>query len=69
MTIFDQSEKAYDKLITYSVENQVKVVAQIVQRFLVDIKTLRTITNTRCPLVSFLHNRANTNCDLSMNNL
>ena len=52
----------------FDVEHQVKIGARIVQRFMSDLKTVKTITNTRCPVVNFLHDKANVRCDVSLNN-
>lgn len=62
------NDKSYTEFLKFDVEHQVKIAARIIQRFFYDIKSLRTITNTRCPVVSFFHDKANINCDLSLNN-
>lgn len=53
----------------FDVEHQIKILSRIIQRFYYDIKSLKTITNTRCPVVRFNNDKLDINCDLSLNNL
>ncbi|CAF1021580.1 unnamed protein product [Brachionus calyciflorus] len=62
------NDKKYNEFLKFDVEHQIKVLSRIIQRFYYDIKSLKTITNTRCPVVRFHHDKANINCDLSLNN-
>lgn len=62
------NEKNYKKFIEFDIEIQVKILAQILQKDFSEIKKLYTITNTRCPLIRFVHQKLNVNCDLSVNN-
>ncbi len=63
------NEKAYGKLIKYQVENQIKILSQLIERHFNEVGSLRTIINTRCPIVRLFHRKAAIYCDLSINNL
>ena len=64
-----KNNKEYNEFVKFDIEHQVKILGKIIQRQLVDLVQVKTITNTRCPVVRFLHDKANVNCDLSLNNL
>lgn len=54
-------------MLTFEIEHQIKVLAKILQR-LDGMKQLRTIINTRVPVVRFFHQKASIFCDISINN-
>lgn len=61
------NELNYKEISSFELDHQVKILARIVQR-LDGIKHLKTITNTRCPVVRFFHEKTSIYCDISLNN-
>ena len=63
-----KNNKEYKEFLKFDIEHQIKILGKIIQRQLVNLVQVKTITNTRCPVVRFLHDKENINCDLSLNN-
>ena len=68
LTLIQKNNKEYKEFLKFEIEHQIKILGKIIQRQLVDLVQVKTITNTRCPVVRFLHDKENINCDLSLNN-
>ncbi len=62
------TDKKHDCFLQFELEHQIKLMARIFQRFLLDAKSLKTITNARCPVVRFMSNSTKIYCDVSLNN-
>jgi DNA polymerase sigma len=62
------TDKKHDCFLKFELEHQIKLMARIFQRFLLDAKSLKTITNARCPVVRFMSNSTKIYCDVSLNN-
>lgn len=61
-------EQKYKTLLSLELDEQINVIAKLLQRYAVDIQNIHKITNSRCPIVRFYHEKHKINCDITLNN-
>ncbi len=66
--MYFQVEKNYKLFNQFDVEQQMKIVAKIIERFYPNVKSLKTLISARCPVVRFFDAKAQVFCDFSLNN-
>jgi hypothetical protein len=63
-----QFEEKYKNLLSLELDEQIKIVTKLIQRHAVDMQDIRKVTNSRCPIIRFFHEKNKVNCDITLNN-
>ena len=63
-----QFEEKYKNLLSLELEEQIKIVTKLIQRYSVDMQDIRKISSSRCPIIRFFHEKFKVNCDIALNN-